>query len=53
VAEKLFPGCIAIHIRTNPTALRLAVQDRCKKFKKKLGALLQELQAVMLTSATL
>jgi hypothetical protein len=52
VAEKLFPGCIAKHIRTNPTELRLAVQDRCKKFKKKLGDHLQVLQAVIFTNPT-
>jgi hypothetical protein len=53
VAEKLFPGCIAKHIRTNPTELRLAVQDRCKKFKKKLGDHMQVLQAVIFTNPIL
>jgi hypothetical protein len=53
VAEKLFPGCFAKHIRTDPTELRLAVQDRCKKYKKKLGAHMQVLQAVIFTNPTL
>jgi hypothetical protein len=52
VAEKLFPGCFAKHIRTNPNKLRPAVQDRCKKFKKDLGAHMQVLQAVIFTNPT-
>ncbi len=53
VAKKLFPGCIPQHIRANSPELRLAVQDRCKKFKKKLGNHLRYLQAVILTNPTL
>jgi len=53
VAEKIFPGYFTKHILTDPTKLRLAVQDLCKKFKKKLGAYLRDLQAVILTSPTL
>jgi hypothetical protein len=53
VANKLFPGCLPGHIPTNSAEFRLAVMDRCKKFKEKLGAHLQELQAVILTSPTL
>ncbi len=53
VAEKLFPGCFTKRIRTHPTKLWHAVQDRCKKFKKKLGAHMQVLQAVIFTNPTL
>jgi hypothetical protein len=53
VAEKLFPGCFAKHIRTDPTMLRLAVQDRCKKFKKKLGDHMRVLQSIILIDPTL
>ena len=52
VAEKLFPGCFAKHIRTDPNKLRPAVHDRCKKFKKDFGAQMQELQAVIFTNPT-
>ena len=53
VAKKLFPGCIPEYIPTNSAELRLTVQDRCKKFKKKLGDHLQDLQAVIFTNPTL
>jgi hypothetical protein len=52
VAEKIFPGCFATHIRTDPNKLRPAVEDRCKKFKKDFGAHMQVLQAVIFTNPT-
>jgi hypothetical protein len=52
VAKKFFPGCIPEHIHTNSAEFRLAVQDRCKKFKKKLGDHLRDLLTVIFTSPT-
>jgi hypothetical protein len=53
VAKKLFPGCIPERIPTSSAEFRLTVQDRCKKFKKKLGDHLHDLQAVIFTNPTL
>jgi hypothetical protein len=53
LAVKLFRGCIAKQFRLNFTELRLAVHDSRKKFKKKLGDHLQDLEVVLLTDHTL
>lgn len=53
VAKKLFPGCIPEHIPTNSAEFRLTVQDRCKKFKQKLGDHLHDLQAVIFANSSL
>jgi hypothetical protein len=53
VAKELFPGCIPERIPTNSAEFRLTVQDRCKKYKKKLAAHMQVLQAVIFTNPTL
>jgi hypothetical protein len=53
MAKKLFPGCIPEHIHANSAEFRLAVQDRCKKFKKKLGDHLRDLQSSIFPNPTL
>jgi hypothetical protein len=50
VAKKLFPGCLPERILANSAEFRLTVQDRCKKFKQKLGDHLWDLQAVIFSN---